>query len=261
MLNNLALLRRRLRDWDGAREALDRSLAITERSLGPEHYEVAHPLLNLAALDLDRGSTERARMRVERAVGILERRLGPAHAEVAQGLQILGAVLLERGEGSAAKPPLERARAIFVTQAPDHPGVGTTDLVLAAVDRRGGRLDAAAARLATACPLLERKLSAGSEHRARCLTDWALVLARLGDTAAADAKLRDGIAAFSQGLGAEHPDRWYREARHWAARGDRARALGLLRRAVDAGYARVRLARDVDLAALTQQPEFQDLIR
>jgi len=71
-----------------------RSLAITEKSLGPAHPDVASGLNNLAELDRQEKKYAEAESLYKRALEIREKALGPDHPDVAQSLENLAGVLI-----------------------------------------------------------------------------------------------------------------------------------------------------------------------
>ena len=79
-----------------------RALAIFERILGPEHYEIAINLNNLAALYQARGETSEAEALYRRALAIKEKLLGPAHPDVAMTLNNLAVLLKSQGRHQQA---------------------------------------------------------------------------------------------------------------------------------------------------------------
>ncbi len=64
-----------------------RSLAISEKALGPEHPDVATSLNNLAELYRDQGRYGEAEPLYQRSLAISEKALGPEHPDVAQSLE------------------------------------------------------------------------------------------------------------------------------------------------------------------------------
>ena len=72
-----------------------RSLAIREKALGPEHPDVAVSLSNLADLYRDQGKYGEAEPLYQRSLAIREKMLGPEHPDVATVLEKM-AELYER---------------------------------------------------------------------------------------------------------------------------------------------------------------------
>jgi tetratricopeptide (TPR) repeat protein len=99
-------------------------LAIKEREFGPDHLEVASPLVNLATAWSDLGQPGKTRDLNERALAIKEREFGPDHLEVAGILVNLGNAWSALGQPAKAHELYERALAIEEREfGPDHPQV------------------------------------------------------------------------------------------------------------------------------------------
>jgi len=79
-------------DYTRAEPLLQRTLAIREQVLGPEHPDVARVLNNLAALYVSRGDYARAEFLFQRALAIQERVLGPEHRDVELTLRNLASL-------------------------------------------------------------------------------------------------------------------------------------------------------------------------
>ncbi|MCI0580396.1 MAG: tetratricopeptide repeat protein, partial [Chloroflexi bacterium] len=67
------------KDYDGARAAFERALAIDETIFGPDHPNVAVRANNLGRTLQAQGEYEAARATYERALFIFEQKLGPDH--------------------------------------------------------------------------------------------------------------------------------------------------------------------------------------
>jgi tetratricopeptide (TPR) repeat protein len=93
-----------LGDYAGAQPAYERSLALRERGLGPEHPEVAACLNNVAALYQAQGRYAAAEPLYQRALASMERGLGPGHPDVAACLNNLAMLYHARGGYAAAEP-------------------------------------------------------------------------------------------------------------------------------------------------------------
>ena len=71
--------------------------ALLERTVGPEHAQVADSLYILAMLDEIRGSTPSPEYMIQRVVAMRERVFGTVHREVAQGLNNLANLYYAQG--------------------------------------------------------------------------------------------------------------------------------------------------------------------
>ncbi len=75
-----------------AEPLLQRSLAILEKALGPEHPHVATSLNNLAGLYRAQGKYAEAEPLLKRSLAISEKALGPEHPDVATSLNNLAEI-------------------------------------------------------------------------------------------------------------------------------------------------------------------------
>ena len=107
-----------------AKRYAERSVALYERTHGPDHPHVAATVNNLGSVLHDQGDLEGAKAALERALGIDEKVYGPDHPEVATDVNNLGSVLQAQGDLEGAKAALERAlKIIRARYGEDHPSV------------------------------------------------------------------------------------------------------------------------------------------
>jgi tetratricopeptide (TPR) repeat protein len=81
-----------------ARPLYERSLAIREKTFGPEYPDTAEALNDLALLLKDQGDLAGARPLYERALAIDEKMLGPEHPSTATKLNNLALLLKSQGD-------------------------------------------------------------------------------------------------------------------------------------------------------------------
>ena len=79
--SNLGSVLQALGDLPGAREQLERALAISEAALGPDHPDVGIRRNNLGSVLQALGDLPGAREQYERALAISEAALGPDHPD------------------------------------------------------------------------------------------------------------------------------------------------------------------------------------
>ena len=134
------------------------ALAIGEKTLGPNHPNVAIQLNNLANLLQDQGKYDEAEPLYRRALAIHEKVLGPNHPNVATQLNNLASLFYAQGKYDEAEPLYRRALAIDEKAlGPNHPGVATDLNNLALLLSKQGNYDEAE-------PLMRRAL--GIEEKA-----------------------------------------------------------------------------------------------
>ena len=88
-LNNLAALYNSQGRYEAVEPLYQRTLAIREKSLGPEHPDTAQSLNNLAELYLAHGKYGEAEPLFKRSLTIREEVLGPDHPNTALSLDNL----------------------------------------------------------------------------------------------------------------------------------------------------------------------------
>ena len=117
-LDNLAMLYQAQGKYAEAEPLYERSLAMTEKTLGPEHPEVAQILNNLASLYQAWGKHAEAEPIIVRALAIMEKALGPEHPDVADSLENYAALLHKTGRDAKAANMEARATAIRKPKSP-----------------------------------------------------------------------------------------------------------------------------------------------
>ena len=111
-----------LQRYDESEAIYRRALAIFETTFGPEHYEVAANLHNLAAVLCARGDLAQAEQLYRRALAVKEKLLGADSPDAALTRNNLGALLNLAGRPEEAAGLLKRAVTVLQDRvAPDHP--------------------------------------------------------------------------------------------------------------------------------------------
>jgi tetratricopeptide (TPR) repeat protein len=99
-----------------------RALVIFEKTFGPEHYEVASNLHNLAAVLCTRGDLDEAEKLYRRALTIKEKLLGAESPDAALTRNNIGTLLNRKGRPREAAVMLQSAVEILHNRlAPNHP--------------------------------------------------------------------------------------------------------------------------------------------
>ena len=145
-LNNLAVLLLATNRYPEAEPLMRRALAIDEKSLGPDHPDVARDVNNLAELLRVGNRLAEAEPLYRRALAIDEKSFGPEHPNVATSNNL--ALLLQATNRPAeAEPLMRRASQSSRRAGPDHPNVALVAQSCPAADRhkpagRGRAVDA-----------------------------------------------------------------------------------------------------------------------
>jgi serine/threonine protein kinase len=113
---------------DFARQALE----TFKKTRGPEHAEVAWPLLEIGRNYMDQNRFQEAEPYLRRGLEIRLRWLTPDHLEVYRGQYHLAKCLVRQGHFDEAKPLLRKARVAAVAfYGPDHEAIQRIDRLLA----------------------------------------------------------------------------------------------------------------------------------
>jgi tetratricopeptide (TPR) repeat protein len=184
-----------------------RSLAISEKSLGPDHPDVAARLNSLALLLKDTNRMAEAEPLIRRALKIDEKSLSPFHPDVAARLNSLALLLNDTNRMAEAEPLYRRALEI------DEKSLGHFHPAVAGDLNNLASLLQDTNRMAEAEPLLRRALeidekSFGPDHPdvAARLTNLASLLQDTNRMAEAEPLLRRALHISEKSLGPLHPD-------------------------------------------------------
>jgi CHAT domain-containing protein/tetratricopeptide (TPR) repeat protein len=184
-----------------AREAL----AVTERLLPPDDFEVAVNQYNLAAQLRGLGRPAESRPHAEAALAAFERLGGPHQAQVAHALVGLATDLAAGGDADRARKMFERALALRESLlGPEHALVATTLRSLA--DLASSRQSYAEARplLERAAAIQEKALGPAHPELAATLNNLGWALTNLGALAEARAPYERALAIREHAYGPTH---------------------------------------------------------
>jgi serine/threonine-protein kinase len=200
-LNNLGVVLWSAGRYEEARERLERSLALREKVLPPDHTDMADSLGNLGVVLWEMGHYPEARARQERVLAIREKVLGPEHPAVAETLGNLGTVASKQGRYEDARALLERALAIREKAlGPEHPHLTYTlgNLAVLLVDM--GRYEQSLAVQERVLAIRQKVL--GPEHPDTCqsLLNLGAVLERAGRYQEARARLESVLRLLDKAV-------------------------------------------------------------
>src|SRR5580700_6470668 len=193
--------------YSAAELLLKRALAIHEKTLGPDHPDVARSINSLAGVYYVQGHYEEAERLYRRALEVREKTLGPDHPDVSESLNDLGLLYRNQGRYDEAQSPLARALAICERAlGPDHPNVAVCLDNLGIVHRDQGRFNETETLNARAVAILEKALGPHHPHVAYGLSNLGYVYGQQGRFDEAEALNTRALAIREKALGVEHPD-------------------------------------------------------
>src|SRR5271166_4288059 len=207
IMNDLAVWLNNRAEHGEAESLFRRALAITGKSFGPEHPDVATGLNNLALLLRATNRLAEAESLFRRALTITEKSFGPAHPDVAKGLNNLALLLSDTNRLAEAEPLFRRALTITEKSfGPEHPDVAIR------LNNLAGLLSDTN-RPAEAEPLFRRALaitekSFGPEHPdvAIRLNNLAGLLSDTNRLTEAEPLFRRALAIVEKSFGPAHPN-------------------------------------------------------
>jgi tetratricopeptide (TPR) repeat protein len=187
ILNDLALLYRRLERYAEAEPLYKRSVEIYEKALGPDHPYVATCLDNLARLYDIQGRYAEAELLNKRSQAIFEKALKPDHPDVANNVNNLAMLYHHQGRYAEAEPLYQRALEIRRKElGPNHPTVATSLNNLATNYHDQERYDEAEKFYKQALTIYEKALGPDHPYIAVSLGSYAALLRKIGRNAEAE---------------------------------------------------------------------------
>ncbi|GAB6036982.1 hypothetical protein JCM15519_15410 [Fundidesulfovibrio butyratiphilus] len=194
-------------NYEEARYHSEKSLTLSEATLGSDHLDVATGLNNLAMLLYAQGDYQGAEPLYRRALLIWENSLGPEHPHVAINLSNLAMLLKAQGDYPGAEPLYRRALHIMEKALGlDHPHVATSLNNLAELLRVQGDFQGAEPLSRRALHIREKTLGPEHPHVAQILNNLALLLYAQGDFQGAEPLFRRALHIWEKALGPKHPD-------------------------------------------------------
>jgi len=198
--------------WQHARFAeaevfYQHSLRIMEQAQGPDHPDVASPLIGLAALYDEQGKYAEAEPLYQRAMDIYEQALRPEDQRVAYPLNGLAVLYEVQGKYAEAEPLYQRALHIWEQAlGPDHPQVAYPLNGLANLYYRQGKYDEAEPLYQQALRIREQKLGRDHPYVADLLNNLANLYRDQGKYDEAEPLYQRALHIWEQALGTDHPD-------------------------------------------------------
>lgn len=193
-------------NYDEAESLTKRALAIREKTLGPEHPEVAKSLVNLAIFYRKQGKYAEGEPLCKRALAIAEKVLGPEHPDVAASLENLAILYSDQGKYAEAELFYKRALAIWEKAlGPEHPDVAMSLNNLALLYKQQGKYAEADPLFRRSLAIKEKTLGPDHPRVASSLNNLAILYRRQGMYAAAEPLYKRSLAIREKTLGPDHP--------------------------------------------------------
>jgi eukaryotic-like serine/threonine-protein kinase len=249
-------------------EALEsQALEAQRRVLGPEHPETLASMSNLGRDYDDEGKYAQAETLETQTLEIRKRVLGPEHPDTLRSMSNLALVYEDEHKYAQAEAldvqTLETRKRIL---GPQHPDTLTSMSNLALLYDEEGK-DAQAELLnSQTLEILKRVLGPEHHNTLKSMNNLATIYFHEGRWAQAEILFTQTLEIEKRVLGPESPDTAvsvYNLSCAAARRGDKERAIALLRQAVDHGlfpYVDLAIDQDPDLESLHGDPRFAALV-
>lgn len=188
-------------------ESLHRqALAISEKSLGPEHLDVAESLNALGILARCNGDFEQAEEFHRHALSIREKALGPDHPTTLQSLNNLGVLYRNQGKYKLAEPLLQQALGIRErVLGPEHPNTLITFNNLSKLYIEQRKYEQAEQMLKSTLATGEQALKPGDPIIAQALNLLARLYFEQDYSEQAETLWKLSLAILEETLGRDHP--------------------------------------------------------
>jgi CHAT domain-containing protein/Tfp pilus assembly protein PilF len=222
--------------YDEALLLAERALAIWEKTLGPDHRDVADSLHALASLYDDKSDYVKAEPLNLRALAIREKTLGLDHPDVAKTLNNLAWIYGVREDYAKAESFYRRALAIQENAlGKNHPEVASTLNDLALLYYEKGDYDQSILTNRRVLAIREEMLGPDDSGVAKALNNLGLVYAKEGAYAKAEEIYQRALQIWEKALGPDHPlvaTVLHNLARVYLETGEYTKALPLYQRAL-----------------------------
>lgn len=162
-----------------AEPVLRRSLALFEKTSGPDSLETAEAANNLAMVYRKTGELAQAQAQLTRALPVLEAHLDPHCHELSIAFNNMFILLAEQKQWDQAEPYLRRALAI-ARALPESPDQADIEQNLALLQAHRGHFEDAAESVRRAIAIEERTLGPEDARLAPALETYAAYLRKIG---------------------------------------------------------------------------------
>ncbi len=206
LLNQVGLYAWQRARYSEAESLYQRSLAISEATLGREHPNFASVINNLGLVYHDQGRYSEAEPLYRQSLAIVEKARGPEHPDVARALNNLADIYSNLGCLAKVEPILDRSREIFERVfGPEDPEVARALNNLAGLYLRQERLAEAELLLQRSCEIWEKAQLTDHPDVASTLDNLAGLYFMQGRFAKAEPLLLRSLEILEKTLGSEHP--------------------------------------------------------
>jgi len=204
-INNLAIIRYTLGEYDGAIEDFEQVYEVFLAEVGPTHPFTAVALGNLAAVLEEVGQLDRALALSKKQLATAMEVLGPDHPDVADAHNGLAVMYFSKGDYDGALEHVGRANEIYEAAGRDQDQILTLGNMGQVLDSLG-RYEEGERAVSQAVDIAERLWGRNHLEFASALSAWAGTLANLGRSDEAVERYREVLTIREAILGREHKE-------------------------------------------------------
>lgn len=206
LLNESAFYSEERGQYADAEPLYKQSLIIREKTLEPDHPDVAVSLNNLAAIYYTQGKYPEAEPLFKQSLAIRERVLGPDHPDVATGVNNLALLYKEQGKYAEAEPLYKRSLVIRENAlGPEHPKVAIALNNLALLYKSQSRYTESETMYKRALTIDEKVLGPHHPDVAVGLNNLAGLYLAQDKYIEAELLYKRSLEIFEESLGPDHP--------------------------------------------------------
>jgi hypothetical protein len=207
ILNTVGITYRGVGEYGRAIGFLQRSLALREAELGPEHPDTLHSMTNLASVYQDAGKLDQALPLCEEALRLQKEKLGPEHPSTLITMNNLAIAYEDAGKQDLALPLFEGLLKVRKAKfGAEHPGTLHSMTNLATAYHLAGKPDLALSLIEETLKLMKAKLGPEHPHTLTTMNNLALAYEAAGKLDLALSLFEETLKLKKAKLGPEHPD-------------------------------------------------------
>jgi tetratricopeptide (TPR) repeat protein len=224
-------------EYEEALVLYKKSLAIREKSLPPNHPDLAKSYINIGSVYYSMGEYSKALSSHKKSLAIWQQSLPPNHPDLAMSYNNIGGVYDNMGEYSKALSSHEKALAIREQSLPpNHPDLATSYLGIGNVYKNMGEYSKALSYYEKALAIRQQSLPPNHPDLAKSYGNIGLVYSNMGEYSKALSSHEKTLAIQQQSLPPNHPDlakSYNNIGLVYENMGDYSKARSFYKRAVD----------------------------
>jgi tetratricopeptide (TPR) repeat protein len=204
--NNLGYIKDDQGDYENAIEYHEKALEIRQKTLPPNHPDLAQSYNNIGGVYDNMGEYSKALSFYEKALEIYQKTLPPNHPDLATSYNNIAMVYMNMGEYSKALSFFEKTHEIFEkTLPPNHPSLATSYNNIGGVYRNMGEYSKALSFYEKALEIKQKTLPPNHPSLAASYNNIAFVYDSMREYSKALAYFERALDIYKRSLPPNHP--------------------------------------------------------